>query len=174
LATSGPLRTTILGVVAANLDAAGWEKFRAQAQAEKNNLVRAELYQQLGTAHDENLAKQTLELALTDEPGATNSSQIIASVARTHPDLAFDFAIQNREKVEPLVDASGRSRYIPELAQRSGSRDIIAKLQDFAERYMTPQSRRPADKAIAAIKDKIRIRETRLPDISHWLEAHVK
>ena len=39
---------------------------------------------------------------------------------------------------------------------------------------MTPQSRRPADIAIAAIRDRVRIREARLPEISRWLEANAR
>jgi aminopeptidase N len=170
--TAGPLRTTILGVVASNLDAAGWDRLRAQARAEKTPLVRSQLYRLLGSAADEALARRALELALTEEPGATNSSAIIAAVAAVHPDLAYDFAIANRAKVELLVDASSRSRYLPGLAAGSSNPAMVAKLQDYATRYMTPESRRPADIAIASIQDRVRVRRTRLPDITRWLEAH--
>ena len=71
------------------------------ARDERNPLVRVQLYQLLGGVQDETLARRALELALTDEPGATNSSQIIGAVAGVHPDLAFDFALENRGRVEP-------------------------------------------------------------------------
>ena len=171
---TGPLRTTILEVVAAHVDGEGWERLRAQAQAEKNPLVRAELYNLLADANDVALAKRALDLALTDEPGVTNSSQIIRTVAENHPDLAFDFAIQNREKVEALVDMSSRSRFLPSLANLSADPEMIPKLQDYAQRYMTPASRKPADIAIAAVQDRMRVRQTRLPEITSWLEAHTQ
>jgi aminopeptidase N len=173
-ATSGPLRRTILGVVASNIDAAGWERLRTDARTEKNELVRSGLYHLLGSARDETLARRALDLALTEEPGATNSSQIIGAVAAGHPDLAFDFALKNRDKVESLVDASSRSVFLPELAAGSSNRAMVAKLQDFAERHMTKESRRPADIAIASIEDRVRVRETRLPDITRWLELHAR
>ena len=44
-ALNGPLRSTILGVAAANLDAAGWDRLHAQAKAEKSPLIRSQLYQ---------------------------------------------------------------------------------------------------------------------------------
>ena len=169
-ATAGPLRTTILGVVARNIDPAGWERLHDQAKAERNPLVRTSLYRQLGTARDPALARRALDLALTDEPGATNGAAIIASVAGAHPDLAFDFALSNREKVEVLVDASSRSRFVPGLGSGSSDPAMAGKLSQYAERYMTPQSRRSADVAIAAIQDRVRIRRTRLPDITRWLE----
>ena len=46
--TAGPLRQTILGIVAYNADAATWERLRAMARDERNPLVRVQLYQLLG------------------------------------------------------------------------------------------------------------------------------
>jgi len=174
LATAGPLRSTILSAVARNIDSAGWERLRTQARAETNPLVKAQLYRQLGAARDPALAQRALDLALTDEPGATTSSALIAAVADEHPDLAVDFAIRNRDKVEPLVDSSSRSRFVPRLANGSADPAMVAKLEDYATRYMTPQSRRPADQSIAAIRDRVRVRTERLPDITRWLETNAR
>ena len=113
------------------------------ARDERNPLVRVELYQLLGRAYDEALARRALELAMTAEPGATNSSQIIGSVAGAHPDLAFDFALANRERVEALVDVSSRSRFLSGLAAGSADPAMIDKLTAYAARYLTPQSRAP-------------------------------
>jgi aminopeptidase N len=174
LAVAGPLRSTILSVVAQNIDAAGWDRLRAQARAETNPLVKAQLYRQLGAARDPMLAQRALDLALTDEPGATTGSALIAAVADRHPDLALDFALRNREKVEALVDSSSRSRFVPGLARGSSDPATIAKVEDYATRYMTPQSRRPADQSIAAIRDRVRVRSERLPDITRWLESKAR
>ena len=171
-AVSGPLRTTILQLVALQADAAGWEHLLGQAREEKNPLVRTALYRLLGGVRDTALAQRALELALTDEAGPGNSSQIIGAVAALHPDLVFDFALQHRKKVESFVDVSSRSRYLPRLAWRSADPAMIEKLEDYAQRFMTPQSRKPADITISMIRDRIRVRQTRLPDITQWLAAH--
>ena len=169
--TSGPLRQTILGIVAYNADAATWERLRRMAREERNPLVRVQLYQLLGGLADERLARRALDLALTDEPGATNASQLISSVAAVHPDLAFDFALANRARVEALVDVSSRSRYLASLGAGSSDPAMIEKLTAYAERHMTAQSRAPADRAISGIRDRIRVRTERLPDITRWLDA---
>jgi aminopeptidase N len=171
-AVSGPLRTTILDVVAGNADAATWERLHAQAQAEKAPLIRSQFYRLLGAARDKTLAQRALDLALTDEPGPTTSSQIVGAVAEEHADLAFDFSMQNREKIEGLVDVSSRSRYLPRLANRSADPAMITKLEDYAQRHMTPQSRKSADVTVAQIRDRLRVREARLPDITTWLSTH--
>jgi hypothetical protein len=169
--TTGPLRQTLLAIVAYNADAATWQRLRVMARDERNPLVRVQLYRLLGAARDPALAQRALDLALTDEPGATNASQIVSAVAGVHPDLAFDFSIRNREQVETFVDASSRSRFVPALGAGSWNPAMIAKLEQYAERHMTPQSRAPADRAIASIRDRIRVREQRLPDITRWLET---
>jgi aminopeptidase N len=171
---AGPLRSTILAVSSLNLESAGWDRLRAQAQAEKNPLVKAQLYRLLGASRDPALAQRALDLALTEEPGATTSPGIISTVAARHPDLAFAYALQNRGKVEALVDASSRAAYLPNLAAGSSDPAMVARLQEYATRNMTAESRRPADIAIAAIQDRLRVRETRVPDITRWLEAKVR
>lgn len=168
---AGPLRSTILSVVSRNLTAADWDRLRAQARAETNPLVKAQLYRLLGASRDPALARRTLELALTPEPGATTSAGMISTVAGQHPDLAYDFALQNREAVGALVDVGSRSRYFPGLGAGSSDPAMVGKLQDYATRYLTPESRRPADQAIVSIQERARVRQTRLPDITRWLEA---
>ena len=174
LATAGGLRTTILSVVARNMDAAGWDRLRAQARAETNPLVKASLYRLLGATRDPALAQRALDLALTEEPGATISPGIISAVAGQHPDLAFDFAIRNRARVENLVDISSRSRYLAGLGAGSSNPAMVARIEDYATRYLTPESRRPADQAIGSIRDRVRVRTTRVPDLTRWLDAKAR
>ena len=64
----------------------------------------------LSSAKDPALARRALELALTDEAGATTGASMIGDVAGEHPDLAFDFALAHREQVEKKIDATSRSR----------------------------------------------------------------
>jgi aminopeptidase N len=169
--SGGPLRQTILGIVAYNADADQWARLRAMAREERNPLVRVQLYQLLGGVRDPALAQRALDLALTEEPGATNASQLISSVAGVHPDLAFDFAVANHGRVETLVDASSRSRYLAALASGSDDPAMIGKLDRYAREHLTPQSRAPVDRAVASIRDRIRVREQQLPLVTAWLEA---
>ncbi len=168
---AGPLRSTILSIVAFNADEATWERFRRMARDERSPVVRVQLYQLLGAVKDERLARRALELALSDEVGATNASQIIGAVASEHPDLAFDYAVAHRQRVEALVDASSRSRFFARLAGGSADPAMVDKLNDYATRYLTPQSRGEVDRAIANIRVRLQVRRERVPQLSRWLEA---
>ena len=168
-AMPAPLRRTILGVVAQHADAATWEQLHARAQQEKTPLVKNQLYDLLASSDDTALAQRALALALTDEPGVTNSPAMISRVSRTHPELAFDFALAHLEQVNARIDASSRSRYFPRLAAGSAQPQMIAKLKAYAQANLPEGARGDADSSVAGIEYRIKVRAERLPAIDAWL-----
>jgi aminopeptidase N len=165
----GPLRKTVMSVVAAHADAATWDALHAAALAEKSPMLKDHLYDLLASAENRELAQRALKLALTDEPGVTNSASMVARVAQQHPEMAFDFAVANIDKVNERVDATSRSRYFPRLASQSADPAMIDKVNNYAGANLAPTSRRDADTAIAGIRDRIRVRRERMPEIDAWL-----
>jgi len=166
------LRKTILGVVAAHADAATWDQLHAAAQAEKTPLVKDQYYDLLSSAEDPALARRALELALTDEPGETNSADMISTVAAHHPELAFDYAVAHREQVDTKVDTTSLSRYYPRLAGNSLDPAMIVKLKAFADKHIAASSRRATDTAVANIEYRTKVRSERLPAIDAWLKKN--
>ena len=166
-----PLRKTLLGAVARHADTKIWDRLHASARAEKTPLVRETLYALLASTEDESLARRALELALTPEPGVTNSGGMIRMVARLHSDVAFDFAVAHMALVNEKIDASSRSSFYPSLAIRSADIAMIGKMNAYATTNLVAGSRRDADTTAAKIAYRIKIRRERLPMIDAWL-AH--
>ena len=166
---SPELRQAVLGVVAHNADAATWDSLHQLARKETSSMVRDQYYSLLAGAADESLAQKALELALTDEPGATLSAGMIGMVAREHADLAFDFAVAQHDKVDALIDSTSRSRYYPRLASGSQNPAMVGKLQAYAEQHIAPTSRRDTETAVTGIQTRIRLRDAQLPQIKAWL-----
>ena len=173
-AVPGPLRKTILAVVAQHADAATWDGLHARAKAEKTPLLKANLYQLLGIADDRALAERALKLALTDEPDLTTSAGMISAVAEVHPDLAFDFALANQEKINQRIDATSRSRYFARLAGGSSDPAMVGKLNAYAGANLAASSRGDVDAAIASIQDRVKVNAARLPEIDAWLARNAK
>ncbi|MGH8236924.1 MAG: M1 family metallopeptidase [Steroidobacteraceae bacterium] len=165
------LRKTILSVVARHADAATWDRLHQEAVAEKTPMVKDHLYNLLASTEDEALARRTLELALTDEPGATNSPDMIAEVGRLHPDLAFDFAMAHMAAINERVDVASRSVYFPSLAATSHEPATIGKVEAYAKAHLAASARRAAQTTLANIKDRIRVRTERLRAIDEWLAS---
>ena len=166
---SPDLRRTVLGLVARNADAATWDRLHALAGAETSSMLRAQYYNLLAMPRDKALAQRALDMALTDEPGATLSAGMIAGVSRQHPELAFDFAAAHREQVDARVDTTSLPRYYPGLGAASTQPEMIDKIRAFAERYIAPGSRRDAERTINAIQTRIKLRQERRPKIDAWL-----
>jgi aminopeptidase N len=166
------LRKTILAVVARHADAKTWDRLHAEARAEKTPLIKDELYSLLATTEDQALARRALDLALTDEPGATNTPAMIARASELHPELAFDFALAHMAAVNERIDASSRSSYFPALATTSHDAAMIDKVNAYSKAHLAPTARRSAETAVAKIEDRIRIRRDRLQAIDQWLGKH--
>ncbi|PRC94641.1 M1 family metallopeptidase [Solimicrobium silvestre] len=166
------LRKVIMSVIALHADAATWEKLHAAAQTEKSAMMKDQLFYLIATSKDPALATRALEIAISDEPGATNSAGMISVVAHLHPDLAFDFAIAHLAQVEKLVDASSRSRYLPRVASGSAEPAMVDKLNAYANAHLTPSALGSTKTAIASINYHIKVRSQRLPAIDAWLAAH--
>jgi len=173
-AVPGALRKTILAVVAEHADAQTWETVRRAAQAEKSPMIKDTLYALLATAQEPSLAQRALALALSDEPGATNGAAMIAVVAQSHPELAFDYALANLKAVNERVDATSRSRYLPGLAGNAATPAMADKVKAYAELHIAPDARRDAETAIVGIQDRIKVRRERLPEIDAWLAGHAR
>jgi aminopeptidase N len=163
------LRRTVLGVVARHADATTWESLRARANAEKNAMVRDELFELLGASQDTALAQRALELALTAEPGETTSPSLLRRVAWRHPDLAWDFVQQHLPAVFEKLHASERSSFVPRLGQASVDPAMIDKISAYAQKYIPPDARRKAEESIGTIRERLRVRQTRLPQITAWM-----
>lgn len=167
---SPDLRSSVLGVVARNADAATWDKLHTLAKQETSAMVRDQYYGLLAVAKDKALAQRALDMALTDEPGATNSAGMIGGVSRKHAEMAFDFAVAHREKVDTLVDSTSRARYYPGLGRSADSLQMVEKIKAFADAHIAPTSRRDAETVIAGIQTKLRLREERKPQVDAWLK----
>jgi aminopeptidase N len=170
-AMPGPLRKTLLRVVARHADASTWDALRADARAERTPLVKEELYFLLASTVDESLARRALDLALTEEPGATTGAGMLARVAEEHPELAFDYAIAHMAAVQERIDATSISRFFAGLARPSGDPGMIPKLKAYAEAHLDQKARGDTETAIADIGDRIRVRQRVAPAIDAWLNT---
>jgi len=168
----GSLKATWLGVIARNADEATWNVIHARAKATTGAVERTSLYQLLGAASDEKLARRALELALTKEPGSTVSAGIISTVAQQHPRLAFDFVLAHLAQVNELIDISGRSRFMQRLVAASNDPTLIPALERYAATNLSATDRAPVNQTI----DRIRAESARLPrirsEVADWLKSH--
>jgi aminopeptidase N len=169
----GPLKTTWLKVIAYNADRDTWNALRLMGKNAEDQLRQSTMYNLLGTAKDKSLVQDALNLALTEEPGPTTRASMISDASGNHPDQVVDFVLTHIEQVEGLIEATTRSKYLARLA--SGSRDpaMLQKLETYAKTRLTPDSRKPVDQALTAIRTRISAEPRIKAGISEWLARQV-
>ena len=171
-AIPGSLKAAWLRVIARNADAATWDAIRDKARTTTGTVERTELYELLGRSRDTDLARRTLDLALTDEPGKTISAGMITQVAAQHPKLAVDFVLSHLKQVNQLIDISGRSRFMRRLVAASHDSGLIPVLEAYANANLAATDRKPIQQAI----DRIRSESAQIGRIrsetAAWLSRH--
>jgi aminopeptidase N len=130
------------------------------------------LYKLLSSATDEALARRALELAISEEPGKTISASMITAVAGGHPELAFDFVLAHLPQVNPLVDLSGRSRFVAGLVTDSGDTALIPRLEAYGKATFTPENRKPIESAITRIRWRAANLGRIRAETAAWLKTH--
>jgi len=168
-ALDGPLKTTWLAIIARNATPAEWDRLAAMAKAAPSAVERQAYYGLLGAAKDKALAQRALDFALTGEAG-TSSANIVAAVAGQHADLAFDFALANRAKVETLVDASGLTGWVAGLAAASRDPAMIGKLETFRDASPADE-RRGIERRIAQVRERLAIEPRLAQEVAAWMAA---
>jgi aminopeptidase N len=171
-AISGGLKRTWLSLIAANADAATWDKLHAMAKASTIATERQNLYSLLASAEDEALAKRALELAISDEPGKTVSAGMIGAVANRHPELALDFILAHPTEVSKFVDSTSQSRFVARIASGSEKEATIAKLDAYAKANLAPTARKPIDQAMNVIRVRLATQPRIKSEVAAWLASH--
>ena len=92
--TAPDLRQTIVGIAAANADAATFDRLHKLAQSAKDPTEASQYRAALMTVHDPKLADQALQITISPEvpPQQRNQrSRYVGAVANWHPRLAWSF-----------------------------------------------------------------------------------
>jgi aminopeptidase N len=171
-AIPGSLKSTWLGVAASNATPATWEALHAAARSTQGQVERSTLYSLLGHAKDATLARRTLDLAVGNEPGKTISAGMITSVAEQHPGMALDFVLSHLKQVDPLVDLSGRSRFVAGLVSQSDDIGLISRLEAYGNATFTAENRKPIERAATRIRWKAANRDRVRSETAAWLKSH--
>ena len=164
-------RHATLTIVAQHATLADWEQLHALAKAAPTEVERAGLYTLLGLAHDPDLAKRALDLAISGEPPPTVAPNIVHSVAARYPRLALDFAGEHWATLGDLIEPDSRGDYIPDLIGHGADPALIAGLNAFADKYIPASARGAVRRAESQIAYRARIRSSRLPDADGWLAS---
>ena len=162
------IRQPILGTYATNATPAEWDALLKLTLAEKNPVVKNGYIRLLGYSDDDALARRALGLRSTGDLTTPQKASLLRSVASSHPDMAFDFAVSNLALVNTLVETSNRAGFVSSLGAGSDDPAMPAKITAFAAANL-PLAARGAAKATVATMAARRLVNARIRgDIAAW------
>ncbi|MGQ7440606.1 hypothetical protein ACTGZS_11945, partial [Streptococcus suis] len=120
-------------------------------------------------SRDDTVAAKALELLRTDTFTAPQKASLLRSVAGSHPDMAFDWALANRDLVNGFVEESQRSGFIPSLGGGSNDAAMPGKIKAYAEKYLPEASRGTAMRTLSLMAVRKDMAERLRPAVALWL-----
>ena len=117
------------------------------------------------------LAQRSLDIALGDDPAKTTGPKMIQRVAISNPDLAWQFALANLDKITERLDEQQRFKFVPGLTATSRSAEALGNLQRYIADKVPPLARKSVERFVADLKFRLQVIEQRLPDIGKWLAS---
>ena len=169
-ALDGPLKTTWLSIVASKATEGQWNQLLQLARSSDSSVQRSAYYALLGAADDDRLAQRALDLALSGTVGTTDSAAIISAVSAGYGDLAFNFVLDNEEKVKALVDNSGLARFLARLSGGVKEPTSIARLEAF-KGSLGADLQKPIDRAIAINRQQEADKPRQVRQVKAWLAS---
>ena len=166
------IRHAVLAVVAEHADAKTWDQIHQLALHAKTPLEKDELFRLLGAARDPALAQKALGFVFSSEVDATNGPNIINAVADQHPQMAFDFAAANLQRLYVVLEPDSRAQYLPRLASDAHDEAMVAKLDAFAQAHIPESARGEAVRTDGNIRLTESLRRMRVPEVDRWIASN--
>jgi hypothetical protein len=165
---------TALEVAAEQADASEFDTLLDRARKTQDPLDKEEIYEALGNVQDPSLAERMIAIALTNEVPAGSNVDVLVPLGTNHPDLVWTDALPH------LADpAAGMTRdlqwaLVQAVAEKFSDPSHIADVQNYIDKNVPADARRPFLGTIAAIRDNQRIATRVLPALDHWIAAQEK
>ena len=164
------IREPILATFARNATPAEWDQLLTLTKAETSPVAKNRFVRLLGAARDEGIATRALELLKTDTITNPQKASLLRAVSARHPDMAFDWAVANRELVNGFVEQSSEAGYIVALGAGSNDPAMPGKITAYAKQYLPEAARGGAERAVSSIAVRKAMAERLRPAVAKWLE----
>ncbi len=167
------LRDAVTHLVGVAADRRTYNTLLSLARKSTNSVERERYYSAAASARDPALARETLNLTLTDELPSTLVESIIDTVAAAgeQPDLAWAFVKRNFAALAAKQGTSFRNYFVSNFMQVFSDAARAGELAGFAPVHATSGGRTVAARAEAAIKFDAELKARELPAIDEWIRG---
>ena len=166
------LRDAVTHVVGISADRKSYDTLLSLARKSTNTNERVRYYSAAASARDPALARETLDLTLTDELPSTLVGSVINAVAAAgeQPDLAWAFIQTNFQALANKQGPSFRNYFVANFMMVFSDAAHAAELAGFAPAHATSGGKLVAARAQEAIMIGADVKARALPAIDAWIK----
>jgi aminopeptidase N len=165
------LRGPVTHLVGRTADRAMYQTLLGLARKSTNTDERMRYYSALASARDPALARDSLQIALTDELTPSMVGSLISWVATQgeHRELALAFAKENLEALASKQSPSFRYTFVSGLYGHFSDRAHAEELRNYAPSHATSGGRMVAARNIERILADADFIDGQMPPIDAWI-----
>ena len=165
------LRPAVFGVVGRHADQKAWDAMRQLGLNTKSIEEKDNFYSAMASALGPDLARQTLQLSLTDELPPSSAAELVSQVASAgeQPELAWAFTQEHREELDAKLDALGRINFVPAVMRAFSDPARAQALEAYAQKNLPSGAKSQVAKAAEMIRLKADLKMRLIPEIRKWL-----
>ena len=167
------LREAIIRLAGIAADRATYDTLLALAR-KSSGRERERYYAGAASARDPALARETLNLMLTNELPSSVFGSMLSAMASDggHPELAWAFVRRNFKSLSDKQGSSFRNYFVPNLVKNFSDRARADELANFSPMHANSSAREAAKDAEGDIRFDADLKARALPAIDEWIRQH--
>ncbi|HKS04245.1 MAG TPA: M1 family metallopeptidase, partial [Chthoniobacterales bacterium] len=165
------LRAPVLAVVGRYADEKTWNTLHELGLKTTSSADKQNYYNALAYSVDPKLARKALAIALTDELPTSRAVFLVSRVGRDsgHPDIAWEFARANMQRLLAKVDAAGANRYAPSLFIFFSDSSRAEELENYARKNLSQATAVEVTRAIDEIQFRAEFKKRLTTQLHAWI-----
>jgi aminopeptidase N len=160
---------TALTVAAAQADETTFAMLLSRARKTSEPLEKERIYNALAGVQDAALATRMIAIALTSELPSGSNAGVIIAIALNHPDLVWNEAIPHLGEPGPAIGKVLQWEIAAAGGGLSADPSRIRQIEDYAQKNVPAEARKPFAGAVAAIRQNQRIAAVVLPELDRFI-----
>ncbi len=168
-AMPGDIRSAVQSVALSHADQALFDEALRRAKASKSQMERNELFSAMAGVRDPALAKQMLDLSISDTVPVTIGPRLIQRVSGNHEVMAWQFSLDHLARIAKGLDSMASAQFMPSLLSGTQDPAMVKTLADYIESSVRPEDRARANAALGSARQNVRFKSEQRGRVDSWL-----
>lgn len=163
------IRSALQSVALSHADQSLFDEALRRAKSSKSQMERNELFAAMAGVRDPALAKQVLDLSISDTVPVTIGPRLIQRLSDRHEVMAWQFSLVHLDRIAKGLDSMASAQFMPSLLSGTQDGAMVKTLGDYIDKSVRPEDRARANAALGSARQNVRFKLEQLGRVDSWL-----